>query len=316
MRISILSWTSNIQSSPPLMGRARYAHSGSFTNNRGRSRLSHLATHDPALGGTVQLITRFSITRQRWLFPTLFLALSSSTQAATPEQLDALTEKWLALEQQTRQLETDWAERKPSMEQRLTLLRAERKQLKRVLQQTNTQQDDVAEKRRQLLQQQSTLEQQQQQLSDEMQHLQAHVARLSSQLPPPLQASASTQADMVSAEPTTSEVLEALLSQLNRLDEFNQRITLNEAVLTTPQHQQVLVKQLYLGASIAWFSNRDGRYCGWGYPSDEGWQWQFDTTLDPQPIQQAIAIYEKKQSPQLVQLPLTLRPVHHAEGAQ
>ena len=68
----------------------------------------------------------------------------------------------------------------------------------------------------------------------------------------------------------------------------------------------MLVKQFYLGAGYAWFTNASGRYQGTGEVIEGEWQWRFDESLTGDEIAKAIAIYEKRKEPVFVELPVSL----------
>lgn len=256
----------------------------------------------------------FSITR----FPVALCAVAAyvlpfpGAASTTPEQIDSLTAKWLSLERQSRTLESDWTLRKPSMQQRITLLRQEKKQLHSLLEQTEGQQDEVANKRSELLQQQNLLEQQQALVGTQIARLQVQVDRLYRQLPPPLQID--EQGSQIEPD-NASQQLQQLIARLNRVAEFDQRISINEQLLPTPEGKSVMVKQFYLGAGNAWFTSADGSYRGWGQASPTGWQWHFDGQMDAQQLLKAIAIFEKRQAADFVQLPLNLMTTEPAQTA-
>ena len=96
------------------------------------------------------------------------------------------------------------------------------------------------------------------------------------------------------------------MAQLSKLTEFDQRISVIQQNIVNQQGEQILVKQLYLGAGLAWFVSLDGSYAGTGQVTENGWTWRFDNTLDSHEISRAIAIFEKQAEADFVQLPLKL----------
>lgn len=221
-------------------------------------------------------------------------------------QLDQLVQQWLTLEQQQHQLQQDWQLRKQSLQQGVSLLQAEQKQLQQLLQHNNKQHDAVDEKRTALLAQQQQLEQQQQQGASQISGLLQQVQQMQPQLPPPLQQLWQQELHNLPADADSSLQLQRLLFLLGKLAEFQQRLSLDEMTISTPQGQQVRVRQLYLGASQAWFSSADGSFTGIGYPASSGWTWQFDDTIDSAVVLQAIAMLEKRAQAELIRLPIQL----------
>lgn len=239
----------------------------------------------------------------------IFLIYPLSSAATTPQavqQLDALVQQWLALEQQQLQIQQDGQQRKQSLQQGISLLQAEQKQLQQVLERNNKQNNAVDEKRTELLAQQQQLEQQQQQGTKKIAALLQQVQVMQPQLPPPLQQLWQQELDSLSDSADSSIKLQRALFLLGKLAEFQQRLSLDDMTLTTAEGQQVRVRQLYLGASQAWFSSADGSYTGIGFPASTGWTWQFDNSIDSAPILSAIAILEKRAQAELISLPIQL----------
>lgn len=234
-------------------------------------------------------------------------ALSLASAAATEaNRSDKLVQQWLDLEQQNSRIKNQWLEAEPVLKQRISLLKAEREQLKAVLgtsQQTTGNADD---ERAKLLAEQNTLEQDSQQMQAQLTLLRKTLAGLAPQLPPLLSQQWQQEAQALTDPSDTAVQLQVALAQLTKLMEFDNRISLHEEILITPSHEKVLVKQLYLGVARAWFISSDGRHKGTGQAVNGEWLWQFDEKLDASPIQQAIAIFEKQQASDFIALPLSL----------
>lgn len=230
----------------------------------------------------------------------------AQAEPSATAQLDALVQQWLALEQQQHQLQKDWQLRKQSLQQGINLLQAEQKQLQQVLERNNKQHDAVDEKRAALLAQQQQLEQQQQQGGRQISALLQQVRIMQPQLPPPLQHLWQQELGSLPDNADASVQLQRSLFLLTKLAEFQQRLSLDEMTLNTADGKPVRVKQLYLGASQAWFSSADGSYSGLGYPGSAGWSWQFDSSIDGKDVLHAIAMLEKRAQAELISLPLQL----------
>ncbi|QJR80791.1 DUF3450 family protein [Alteromonas pelagimontana] len=231
---------------------------------------------------------------------------ASACAASKADELDKLTGKWLQIEKQEQLLLNEWKERKPSLEQRIALLKAEQKQLQQILQQSSASQDDVEARRNALLAEQNSLEEQQSQVSRALQGLRQRSDSLYSALPEPVQVTWDKEQAALDNEADTSQQLQVVLAKLSRLGQFNQQVSVNEGILAAPDGSDVVVKQLFLGSSYAWFSNSDGKYAGYGKAIEGNWRWTFDSDIDAQQISKAIAIFEKRHQPELVQLPVLL----------
>lgn len=233
--------------------------------------------------------------------------------AATPvfaqqpvDEIDTLTEQWIKLEKQTHQLNNEWKEQAPAMRQRIQLLKAEQAQLKAILAQSSNTQGDVEQQRDTLVAQQSEMEVQQEKVGRTLAVISTQVDSLYEQLPAPVQSQWEDEQAQLTEDANTSSLMQVTLAKLSSLQKFDQQLTVNETVITTPDNKEVLVKQLYLGAGYAWFTNADGRYQGYGNRTSGIWRWYFDGSIDFKAIQQAIAIYEKKQEPAFVELPVVI----------
>lgn len=241
----------------------------------------------------------------------LFSVLSHAT--SFPEQLDSLTEKWLRIEKQITALDSEWRQSEPALLQRIELLKAERSQLKSLLSQNEEQSSDVEAKREALLAQQNILEAQQQSVEQSLMPLNGILDTIYPLLPEVLKQRWDEERSQLIEGAGSSLQLQVILAQLSSLNKFNSSITVHESVMNTPDNKAVMIKQLYLGSSYAWFTNSDGQYQGIGNSLSGRWEWFFDTPSDVidedslDNIRKAIAIYEKQRQPEYVLLPLDLR---------
>lgn len=242
------------------------------------------------------------------LYNTLLLSLLSSPVWAQQaiNDVDGLTEQWLGLAQQERILLNDWQQQAPIMKQRIQLLQAEKKQLADILAQNEASQGDVEQQREALLASQSDMEAQQETLTHSLAAITAQVNSLYSALPDPVRSQWDEEQSQLDDDTDTSAILQVMLAKLSALYRFNQQLTVNETIVTAPDQHDVLVKQFYLGAGYAWFTNANGRYQGVGRLVEGEWQWQFNNASSGDEVTKAIAIYEKTQEPGFVELPVSL----------
>ena len=234
------------------------------------------------------------------------LMLAGSTQAAVTDELDNLTREWLQIESQERKLVMDWQEQEPIVRQRIDLLKAEKAQLQKILATSNDSQDDVDARRNELLAEQNALESQQADVTGALNALVGRVNSLYENLPPPLRFNWDKEDAALEGDSSDnpSQILQVALAKLSRLEQFDSKLTVNEDVLTTPDGKEVVVKQLYLGSQLAWFANNDGSIAGSGYPENGKWAWHFGGDADGQAIARAVAVFERRQQPEFISLPL------------
>lgn len=240
------------------------------------------------------------------------LVLMTSLASAQPqvEEIDKLTEQWLSIERQTQKLENEWRETEPVLRQRLQLLTDERAQLQTIINENQSTSTDVEAQREMLLSQQSKLETQQNELEHTLAGVITQVDNLYALLPDLLRQTWDKEQAAQTPDSNTSNALQVVLAKLSALQQFNSKLSVNQAVIPTPDGKEVLVKQFYAGSGYAWFTSPDGLYQGTGSSLEGEWQWQFSEFESQDDILRAIAMFEKKREPDFVLLPLIL-----SEGA-
>ncbi|HHX81381.1 MAG TPA: DUF3450 domain-containing protein [Pseudomonadaceae bacterium] len=241
-----------------------------------------------------------------WASVALIACPSVSFAADNPvTDIHALTMQWTAIERQRDELQANWRSDKPILDQQLVLLEREIRELGAVLEVSEQEQDAVEERRLELLEEQTRLEQEQATLERSLAQATIELHNLWSQLPPPLMLSWEEQLPRLD-DPllTDSEKLQTVLELLGQLDDFQQKITINESVMSLADGQDYLVKQIYLGLSHGWYISADGRFGAEGRAGPEGWSWE--PVQDLLPVSAIVAILERRQSPELVAIPLRL----------
>lgn len=220
------------------------------------------------------------------------------------QSIDSLTKQWLQIEQQEQNLMLDWQQRKPAIIQRIELLKSERAQLQAILSKNSQNQDDVENKRNELLTEQNQLETEQAELRNLLSGLINQLDNKYQALPDPVKSLWDKEQTDIDLEAQDSTNLQLVIAKLSRAQQFDDQITINETLFVTPDNKEVLVKQLYLGLGFAWFASNDGAYIGYGRVQQGQWQWHYDDNINSTALLKAIAIYEKRQTPSFVELPL------------
>lgn len=244
----------------------------------------------------------------------LIMCSAVAVKADTVSELENLVNKWLQIENQNNALNAHWLEQKSTMAQTLTLLNAEQKQLSQLNERRQQNTSELAQKREQLISKQSKLESEQQQLNDQLTLIAQRLLSLQVQLPPPLLTSWQNAGDLTNQQLTTTEKLQIALKMLTLLEDFQQRISIHEMAIRHPDGQEVWVKQLYLGASQAWFVSEDLSYVGIGFATDLGWQWKFDSNINAEQVALGIAVQQKKRAAKWVTLPILTYASNQQKG--
>ena len=216
-----------------------------------------------------------------------------------------LTLQWTGLEHQKDLLRKNWRRDKPVLEQQLSLLERETRELNQFLKESKQEQDEVEQRRLELLEQQTRLEQGQAALERSLRQAVIRLKALHVQLPPPLREG--WEEELPSLENpllTSSEKLQLVLNLLGQLDDFQQKVTLHETVMTLADGQEYLVKQVFLGLSHGWYVTADQSHAAAGMANPDGWKWI--PVSDGERIARIIAILERHMNPELITIPLRL----------
>jgi len=227
---------------------------------------------------------------------------SGAQEPADPiRQIDALTQQWTSLERQKDELRSEWRTQKPVLEQQLTLLEREISELDTLIKTTTEQQDDVEQQRLAMLEEQTRLEQDSAALEASLAQASLNLHSLSRDLPPPLSKHWDDElARLDNPLATVSERFQKLLDLLGQLDDFDAKVTLNEAVMTVGDGGDHVVKQVYLGLSHGWYVTADQRFAAAGMPGPDGWAWT--AVPDGAAIAKIVAILEQREHPEVVSI--------------
>jgi len=239
------------------------------------------------------------------LLGSLFIPAISFAADDPVKDIHQLTLQWTGLEHQKDLLRANWRRDKPVLEQQLFLLERETRELNQLLKESAQEQDEVEQRRLELLEQQTRLEQEQAALERSLRQAAIRLKALHVQLPPPLWKGWDEELPRLE-DPllTSSEKLQLVLDLLSQLDDFQQKVTLHETVMTLADGQEYLVKQIFLGLSHGWYVTADQSHAAAGMANLDGWQWT--PVTDGERIARIIAILERRMNPALITIPLQL----------
>ncbi len=235
----------------------------------------------------------------------LVFSITSFSADDPVNDIHQLTMQWTRLERQKDLLRTNWHRDKPVLEQQLSLLERETQELNQFLKESSQEKDEVEKRRLELLEKQTNLEQEQEVLERSLKQANMQLKALHIQLPPPL--FEGWGKDLPRLEDpllTGSEKLQLVINLLRQLDDFQQKVTLNEIIMTLDDGKEYLVKQVFLGLSHGWYITADKRYAAAGMPNPDGWKWI--PAENGEQISRIIAILERRTDPELVTIPLKL----------
>jgi len=208
-------------------------------------------------------------------------------------EIDALTQQWTNLEHQKDVLRADWRTQKPVLEQQLRLIERETAELTALLETTAAQRDEVEQRRLELLTEQTELEEESAALDASLAQASVILHSLQRDLPPPLSnAWVDELARLDNNVETSTNRFRKLIELLGQLEDFEAKITLNEAVMTLSDGQDHVVKQVYLGLSHGWYVTADQSFAAAGKPGPDGWLWT--PVTDATPIANIVGILEQR----------------------
>lgn len=215
--------------------------------------------------------------------------------------------RWIGIEQQAKTLETNWREQRPILEQQLLLLDREQEELTAILENSQDIRDEAEARRLKLLEEQTRLEREQNAVAQTIAAVVVDLETVYDKLPPPLRDAWSQRIPRLRGELlSSSERLQLIVDLLTQLDDFQNKITLHEAILSSEEGSPYLVRQVYLGLSHGWYVSADGSRAARGYPTEDGWRWR--PSDDAETISEFIAIVEGERPAALISVPVELVP--------
>ncbi|CCQ11585.1 hypothetical protein PALB_24860 [Pseudoalteromonas luteoviolacea B = ATCC 29581] len=235
------------------------------------------------------------------------MSLSPVLYASTVDALPNLVEKWISLSKQKGALEVEWQNEKQILEQQKRLLEAELLALTELLEKQKGSTSDVDEKREVLIAQQQSMEAAQQQLAFFIDKQFKVLRDFSSQLPPPLQLNYqqlfTALKESKNGETTNTSKLNQLVEFYQQWTEFDRRVVVQETVMAF-DGETVLVEQLYLGSHLGWYVAKQSNHIGYGYVKEGQWIWLPANDIPREQLLDAIAMYRKQKTAEMVTLPL------------
>jgi uncharacterized protein YoxC len=250
------------------------------------------------------------------------LAMPAHANNSVTKTVDELTAQWLVIENQTRQLNSDWRARQPILEQRLKLLKAQREQLLELVSETKILNDDVGDKREELLSRQNVLESNQALINAAVNRISEQLAFVEKAVPPPvmdiwqnklgssgeqnLGASISSSQTQDSFENDSPSNLQLSLQKLSTLREFSRTPLAKNSLIVLTSGETIAASQFYFGSGIAWFVSPDKSRAGMGRVNNNKWQWSLIDAKYADNIDAAIQMLNNKQLADYVVLPIVL----------
>ena len=230
--------------------------------------------------------------------------------SANVAEIDALTERWIAMEQQRTAIRANWAKRKRIGATQMQLLQAEQRSLRMLLDDAAQSEDEIDRRRSALFREQQELEARDVELRQDLQIIVDQLTVIQKQMPPPLQTLWKDHLAQLGQENLAlSERLSTVLVLLEETMDFSKRIALHKSSMTFGD-REILVTQIYLGLSHGWYISEDGQRAGSGRALETGWGWHDasdDPRFDKSLVSETVRVVEAGRARDLVSLPVSLR---------
>lgn len=104
-----------------------------------------------------------------------------------------------------------------------------------------------------------------------------------------------------------SQRVQTVVGILTQVEKFHSQISLvSEIKEVSPGHSKE-VKTIYFGLSTAYYADANAQNAGYGYPTEDGWNWAPVSGEPAQRIATAIAIHSNDAPPAFVSLPVEIK---------
>lgn len=217
--------------------------------------------------------TQKPIVKMLLLQAAFVVSAASANTAISHKEIDKLTQTWITAEQSTAKLKSDWMLEKQLLQQRISILKQQNKQLTATVNQTNQDADELTLRRQNLLSEQQAAESQlanYKLVLPKFTHLMQSKAAMA---PNHIQHKLQDTLAKRSSDKSLSANYQILVDGLKQLHKNDQLLQVKQGMISLAD-RQLMTEQLYLGNDQAWFSSPDNSRVGIGYGSAQGWVWQ------------------------------------------
>lgn len=225
-------------------------------------------------------------------------------------ELQEKLRQWVETQRLISEEQIDWEAQKQSLSDLNALRQQEVAQLDELIEAAGTRLSDAETRREELNVEEGKLREQRDTWEKSIGELEAAARELLPKFPAPLKKQLSSAIKNLEAGPQADTPLQNryrdVLAVLIEAQAFDSRLTL-ETQMREFGGETVEVEVLYLGLARAYYTDRSGKHAGMGQPGQDGWQWSQQGGLASS-IRRTIDIFQKRVTPQLVELPQQVVP--------
>jgi hypothetical protein len=137
--------------------------------------------------------------------------------------------------------------------------------------------------------------------------LEDNMRELNQYFPKPLKNKVQRLVQQLGKSRQASDRMAIVVGILNEVDKFNSEFNFDKDEKTLPNGETVLVDKIYVGLSVGYYADSEGRIGGIGVPAEGEWEWTERDDL-AQAIRDAVLYYNGEIKPALiVDLPIEIQ---------
>lgn len=225
-----------------------------------------------------------------------------------------IIKQWVDTEKEISREQASWAEERALLNDVLSSLNQEERILRETIENAKTDTSRVDVERLELISKRDQYQQNSRSFQENLSLYERQVGQIIPRLPTILKDEIGPLINKLyiieAGGYSFTERAQNLINIISAIGTFDNSITVASEIRTLTTDEEIEVTVLFLGLSKAFYVDSSKRTAGFGHPieaaSDDGWRWQEQNDLADE-ILKAINIYENKQSPALVHLPLEIQ---------
>lgn len=230
---------------------------------------------------------------------------ASDSPLPPAKEVQGKLEQWVKTRQLISEESADWSAEKTTLAQLNEVRLRESGQLDEFIAAAGIRVAEVDKQRAALAKDETGLKTWRTGMERQVAALEKRIAPLLRRLPPPLHRKVEEAVIRLEAPdpetPLQNRARDILLVLQAYLD-FQNTLTVDSDIREIDGTRRE-VSILYMGMAQAWYVDTDGKYSGYGTPSDNGWVWTEDNSFAPR-ARAAIDIQTRRATPSFVTLPL------------
>lgn len=228
------------------------------------------------------------------------------------EELDQLkqnVEHWINLKKEISTVQNEWTTDKAIIERELSIAEIEKRELKEELKTVSKQQEDIGKNIESLINQKSELEQAVNGLIPVLDKAETDILTFKPYIPKPLYPAVKKDFESIAKIKNRNDIIDRLrklVSLYLKIETMEHETHIVREIFIIKGGTKVEMQVLYIGLSQAFAVSSDGKNAQIGKPFKDGWTWEDKSNMASE-IQNAITIYSREVSPEIVNLPISVK---------